>query len=442
MLLKRGTDDRFVCFANVLLQFSRAFKKFRRGISWVVRWWDYFADTMASLMDFTSMFKDGEPELPAEDSTVSSSSLSGMPSIATSASSSPPSSVFGSDKGISPVLAAGVSVLGDSSSISTSPLVADELQLVNNGLVALGMGPLPALEGLSAESSSKIFHVIRKLTSQRRRDILLIESSASRVKKLQSERKRLSGDKKQLQARVKGLESDLSGLNYQIEHDSKVWKREKRVYEEGKKELENRCIRLQTRDTSYQAKMRKKEVEYERLRNRLCGGGTGSSSSSRSSFPSKQKKRGGTAGRAGGASSSSDGGRMRMSENLPPKTTNTIRESSSIDKMAKLGLQTIVNDIYIEKQQELMTENGFLKLANEDMEMELNELKNVIQQQEKVINQSLLQSSPVNVKGSKNDAREGKPARHHPPIAWENVNLNNICDGLEPGSNDGANRVG
>ena len=39
---------------------------------------------------------------------------------------------------------------------------------------------------------------------------------------------------------MKGLESDLSGLNYQIEHDSKVWKREKRVYEEGKKELENR----------------------------------------------------------------------------------------------------------------------------------------------------------------------------------------------------------
>ena len=34
-------------------------------------------------------------------------------------------------------------------------------------------------------------------------------------------------------------------------------------------QLEKRCVRLQTRDTSYQAKIRKKEVEYEKLKERL-----------------------------------------------------------------------------------------------------------------------------------------------------------------------------
>ena len=33
--------------------------------------------------------------------------------------------------------------------------------------------------------------------------------------------------------------------------------------------MEKRCVRLQTRDTSYQAKIRKKEVEYEKLKERL-----------------------------------------------------------------------------------------------------------------------------------------------------------------------------
>ena len=79
--------------------------------------------------------------------------------------------------------------------IKTSPMVVDDLQMVNNALTSLGYETLPSLffennNNTSSTSPSsnnyinnnnnnaslKILKTIQKLTSQRRRDIALIES--------------------------------------------------------------------------------------------------------------------------------------------------------------------------------------------------------------------------------------------------------------------------
>ena len=98
-----------------------------------------------------------------------------------------------------------------------------------------------------------------KITLQRRRDMALIESTSNRLKACETDRGRLSSDKKQLLLQVKGLESDLKNALFQIEAKEKKYKKHKKQLEDVKVQLEKRCARLQTRDTSYQAKIRKKK---------------------------------------------------------------------------------------------------------------------------------------------------------------------------------------
>ena len=86
--------------------------------------------------------------------------------------------------------------------------------------------------------------------------------------KLKSKRERL-----QLKLQVKGLEKDVKTALFQIDEQTKKFKKEKKILEDVKIQLEKRCVRLQTRDTSYQAKIRKKEVEYEKLKERLLARG-------------------------------------------------------------------------------------------------------------------------------------------------------------------------
>ena len=63
--------------------------------------------------------------------------------------------------------------------------VAGKFELVNNELVALGMQPLPNLEGCPVDTASKVLEVVHALTKQRQRDIKLLESSTDRMQKLQ-----------------------------------------------------------------------------------------------------------------------------------------------------------------------------------------------------------------------------------------------------------------
>ena len=56
---------------------------------------------------------------------------------------------------------------------------------------------------------------------------------------------------------------------FQIDEQTKKFRKEKKILEDVKIQLEKGCVRLQTKDTSYQAKIRKKEVEYEKLKEHL-----------------------------------------------------------------------------------------------------------------------------------------------------------------------------
>ena len=126
--------------------------------------------------------------------------------------------------------------------IKTSPMVVDDLQMVNNALTSLGYETLPSLffennNNTSSTSPSfeqnshqynnnnnaslKILKTIQKLTSQRRRDIALIESTSNRLKACEADRKRLSSDKKQLKLQVKGLEKDVKTALFQIDEQTK-----------------------------------------------------------------------------------------------------------------------------------------------------------------------------------------------------------------------------
>ena len=314
--------------------------------------------------------------------------------------------------------------------IKTSPMVVDDLQMVNNALTSLGYETLPSLffennnntssTSPSSEQNShqynnnnaslKILKTIQKLTSQRRRDIALIESTSNRLKACEADRKRLSSDKKQLKLQVKGLEKDVKTALFQIDEQTKKFKKEKKILEDVKIQLEKRCVRLQTRDTSYQAKIRKKEVEYEKLKERLQNkqynnndstmkqrrNGSNASSSGmtmkrRTSNSTINKSKQQTIRRRNNSKTQiMSYGSIVLSENIEPSTFNTYNNNAMLneteyEKSKANNLTSIVNDMYIEKQKEILSENGRYKLQINNMEAQLKELQRIVNEQEDML---------------------------------------------------------
>lgn len=296
------------------------------------------------------------------------------------------------------------------SNISTSPLL-DDLQLVNNNLVGLGYPTMPLLDGLSAEDSAHIVRLIQKLTSQRRRDMTLIEQTSSKLKALSSDRKRLANDKQQLKGQVAANKTEISGLAYQLETLQKKMKREKKMYDEHKRELEKKCVRLETRDTSYQAKIRKQEVAYDRLKARLQADPDGG-----------RTKRG-----------RSSVSRIALSENLEP---NAQFEKTQAAHAAAGGLYHQISNAHIEQQKELLSENGRLKVCQRELEAEVEELRRVMKEQGVIIrSQPHLLTSPV-TRGSEggessSTISSGNKSTPTSAIAWEQLEIDTICAGLE-----------
>lgn len=272
--------------------------------------------------------------------------------------------------------------------IKTSPMVVDDLQMVNNALSSLGYEALPVpfectttatteQDNSNTNSTLKILKTIQKLTSQRRRDISLIESTSNRLKSCNANRKRLSSDKSRLLLQVQGLESDLKNVLIQMEAKDEKYRKEKKMLIDIKNQLEKRCARLQTRDTSYQAKLRKKEVEYEKLKERLQNKQYNDSNKKLS----RMKKR----NTNNKTISTISYGSIILSENVEPANLNTFHnhvEETECEKAKSNDLTSIVNDMYIEKQKELLSENGRYKLQISNMEAQLKELQRIVNEQE------------------------------------------------------------
>ena len=333
--------------------------------------------------------------------------------------------------------------------LQTSPMVVDDLQMVNNALVSLGYETLPAFDSPSSgthmstpqktKNTTKVLRTIQKLASQRRRDMALIESTSNRLKACEADRRRLSSDKKQLLLQVKGLESDLKNALFQIEAKEKKYKKHKKQLEDVKVQLEKRCARLQTRDMSYQAKIRKKEVEYEKLKERL---------------QNKHYNENGSKGRLAKRKASNNGsgrgsnninrgkahtltyGTITLSENVQPSIHNIFqnKDETAHEQAKANNLTSIVNDMYIEKQKELVSENGRFKLQISNMEAQLNELQRIVNEQDMILRKAKFDGS----EGAENhverhdlDTSPVNTSLGSSGIDWAEVNLKVDLAGLE-----------
>ena len=98
------------------------------------------------------------------------------------------------------------------------------------------------------------------------------------------------------------------------------------------------------------------------------------------------------------------------------------------------NLTSIVNDMYIEKQKELVSENGRFKLQISNMEAQLNELQRIVNEQDTLLRKAKFGGVEVaQVHGDRHDLDTSpvNTSLGSSGIDWAEVNLKVDLAGLE-----------
>lgn len=90
-----------------------------------------------------------------------------------------------------------------------------------------------------------------------------------RVRELEKGECRLQSAKEHLENQVLVLEQDVHLANGRRDHAAAEHRRDRHRWSLAKDELEKRCLRLETRDAAYTAKLRRHELAYEKLQKQL-----------------------------------------------------------------------------------------------------------------------------------------------------------------------------
>ena len=121
----------------------------------------------------------------------------------------------------------------------------------------------------STQDLRSIMDVIQTLLAQRRRDMNQLDSLRINQRKLDSNFRRLAVEKNNLAAKCGVIQREVEESRLHLQRMKQKQKQQRRLYEEAKSSQE-RCIStLEKREASYVAKLRKQEVDYNKLRARL-----------------------------------------------------------------------------------------------------------------------------------------------------------------------------
>ncbi len=256
----------------------------------------------AMLMDFSNMFsRNAEADLPATPTAAGAAGPAGRGSGGSSGNDddtpTPPPRRLGRAPVPSPLQGS-----ADSDYVASPRRDADAAELaglaafVNQNLQALGYAARPldfrAGGGGGSGDQQKILQILQRLLQQRKADQRSHGDARARSRKLEASNTRLASERAKLQTKVRCLEQDVASCQLTVKQMEKRAKRDRKSFEQCKSELEKRNTVLSQRDTSYQAKLRKQEVDYDRLKQRLSnvvakGGSTSGSAASRATRGSR-----------------------------------------------------------------------------------------------------------------------------------------------------------